>query len=916
MKRSMLAAIISLLMIPCLCFTFSSAQAEENPAIVLEEEAIDLVTPEPNANELPDDTISVETNDGETNNVVVSVTDMGANGSDSTDDYPAFRDALAKARQTTGTVKVHIPAGTYYLDTPVPVFSNTAIIADEHATIIYRNRGGIMIYSNHMNEDGGFCNGNENCKHGGYTQIENVTIEGGTWDANFSDSTGASEVFQFRHGRNITIKNAVCKNAYNHFINISGIDTATVENVIFNDAAKYTGGEDGEGFWGTYSYGDPERYKTIEAIHIDYLEKRGEGKAYPLDGTASQNIRVTGCQFENVFAGIGTHHYSGMGRHTDNIEVDHNTFASLKGGSCVNAYGFTNLRVHDNVANKGSIFLNCKGSTTCEVNLNAVSSMADTPLFFSDGSTASVSKNTLMNASPFGIRGTGNCDLVINDNTINGGNAGTHGIYLSNDSSCSAQNNTISDFKVSGIVVAAAPRLTLSNNTISNVGEHGVHVSDSDSPQVVKNSVSNAQKKGIVASACPKSNIGQNVIASVGDVGIHISDCPNVVANGNKVKKAGGNGINVYDTATAVVNQNEVTSATGIGLKFQSTKNATAQSNTIVECKGNGIQISGTASSKSKVKLIGNTSKSTKVSSGTFDIRLTEHCTGCVAKNNVVGKRGFSAHDSAGFTETNTQMCMDVDLSTCKVTLLNDTATYKGAATKPSLVVKYFSAALTEGTDYKISSTFDLDKTTAKATITGKGHYSGTKTASYKIKFANPALKSVTSVNGGVKFTWSASKGAKKYRVLRKVGAGKWTEFTSTAKTSITDKRVSSGKKYTYSVRCLSRDGKRFTSGYNTSGIAVTYVATPVLNSTKVVRGGVKITWAASKGAAKYRVLRKAGSGKWATLANTTATSYIDKNVQAGKKYTYSVRCLSKNGKSYTSGYDTTGKSVTYKPIR
>ena len=48
-------------------------------------------------------------------------------------------------------------------------------------------------------------------------------------------------------------------------------------------------------------------------------------------------------------------------------------------------------------------------------------------------------------------------------------------------------------------------------------------------------------------------------------------------------------------------------------------------------------------------------------------------------------------------------------------------------------------------------------------------------------------------------------------------------------------------------------------------------------------------------------------------IADTTSTSYTWKKAKSGTKYSFTVRCVNKTGKSYTSAYDTTGKSFTYK---
>ena len=179
-----------------------------------------------------------------------------------------------------------------------------------------------------------------------------------------------------------------------------------------------------------------------------------------------------------------------------------------------------------------------------------------------------------------------------------------------------------------------------------------------------------------------------------------------------------------------------------------------------------------------------------------------------------------------------------------------------------------------------------------------------------KASLATPKISKAESVYGGVKLTWGKVSGAAKYRVYRK-GSNGWTKLADTTSTTYKDKSVSSGKSYTYTVRCLSKDGKKFTSGYDSKGKTVKYIATPEISKLENVNGGVKISWGKVSGATKYRVYYK-GSKGWTKLADTTSTSYTDKKVSSGKSYTYTIRCISKDGKKFTSGYDSKGKTVKY----
>jgi hypothetical protein len=123
------------------------------------------------------------------------------------------------------------------------------------------------------------------------------------------------------------------------------------------------------------------------------------------------------------------------------------------------------------------------------------------------------------------------------------------------------------------------------------------------------------------------------------------------------------------------------------------------------------------------------------------------------------------------------------------------------------------------------------------------------------------------------------------------------------------DRTIKPGVKYTYTVQCLDRDGQLI-GAFHSKGKSIRYIAPPVLSKVQNVKRGVKVTWQKSAGAVKYRVFRKTGNGKWQKVGDTAKLTFVDKHVKKGVKYTYTVRCISKNSKSYTSAYDTKGMTI------
>ncbi len=177
---------------------------------------------------------------------------------------------------------------------------------------------------------------------------------------------------------------------------------------------------------------------------------------------------------------------------------------------------------------------------------------------------------------------------------------------------------------------------------------------------------------------------------------------------------------------------------------------------------------------------------------------------------------------------------------------------------------------------------------------------------------ATPVLSKVTSTADGVKIDWKAVAGAEKYRVYVKGGQfKKWTNVGDTTETSLVHLQPASGVKYTYTVACMNADSTERISSFDSKGLSINYIASPVITSGEVNSDGIKLTWDKVEGAQKYRVFVKSGS-KWKKLKDTTALSFTHKNLTEGNSYTYTVRCISSTGKSYTSAYNKDGWTFDY----
>ncbi|MCR5539965.1 MAG: MBG domain-containing protein [Ruminococcus sp.] len=110
------------------------------------------------------------------------------------------------------------------------------------------------------------------------------------------------------------------------------------------------------------------------------------------------------------------------------------------------------------------------------------------------------------------------------------------------------------------------------------------------------------------------------------------------------------------------------------------------------------------------------------------------------------------------------------------MTLSQTSYTYDGTAKKPTVTVKDGSKTLTSGTDYTVAYSNNTNVGTATVTITGKGNYSGTKSATYTISSATKAISTCTVTLGTTSYTYDGT--AKQPAVTVKDGSKTLTKGT------------------------------------------------------------------------------------------------------------------------------------------
>lgn len=166
-----------------------------------------------------------------------------------------------------------------------------------------------------------------------------------------------------------------------------------------------------------------------------------------------------------------------------------------------------------------------------------------------------------------------------------------------------------------------------------------------------------------------------------------------------------------------------------------------------------------------------------------------------------------------------------------------------------------------------------------------------------------PSVKSVTASSNAITVKWGKVTGAIGYKLYRKAaGESKWSQIATVAGTSFTDKTVKKNVQYTYTVRAYKGN---VLSEYNKTGWSGAVLSTPTVKIANASTG-VKVSWSKNNAATGYTVYRStydAVNKTWTSWKNmgtakATKSSWVDKSVQSGFTYKYTVRTVSGSCKS------------------
>ncbi|MBO4416011.1 MAG: right-handed parallel beta-helix repeat-containing protein [Lachnospiraceae bacterium] len=251
-------------------------------------------------------------------------------GQDATSAIQSALDEAAKAGTKKKQALVKIPAGTYYLSRTLSIGSNTCLSLDKNT---------VMKKSTNVKDPIAYMLRSKQGSKGGFSDTSNITVTGGTWDAEyiaFNETSGGS-LFFFVHTTDLTISDVhLCHNFGTHLIELGGVKKCTIKNCRLHGfkAAK----EDTE-----------KEAIQLDVCHNNNILPYGD----PFDDSPCANITITGCEIYDYPRAIGSH-MKVKGIYHDKITISKNVLHDVS-AAAIYGYNYINVTIKENtMINVGS----------------------------------------------------------------------------------------------------------------------------------------------------------------------------------------------------------------------------------------------------------------------------------------------------------------------------------------------------------------------------------------------------------------------------------------------------------------------------------------------------------------------------------------------------------------------------------
>lgn len=445
----------------------------------------------------------------------------GATGNGVADDRAAIQ-AQLDAAHTAGGGIVYIPPGrTYGISTFLVVYDNTTIWAYGATLKAIGNSGLLRNFTGSELFSG----------YGGHSHIQ---VLGGTWDGNAADAgvgtvTSETDIINFVHGSDITVRDATVQNCSTaHALEFNSTDGGRALNCRFLGFKDNSSG-------GTRGFS--------EAVQVD-MAKSGSSSIGNFDNTASRNILVQGCYF-GPSSRLGAYGRA-VGSHTlaagvtyDNIRVlDNRIDGTLQEG--IHAYGWKRAVISRNV-------ITGTGYSGILVTLTdpATTSVAPYGLDVSDNIIDGCGTDSGIRVISYAAYKYPGVNIA--DNTIR--SVTGNGIHAEHCQAPTITGNRVESTTSTGIYAHYSDSATLTGNTLRAIGSNALNVSGSVGATVSGNTVDTTSLNfGVFVgqgadgtTSATDAVITGNSITAPASSGIRLStNATGCLVTGNKVRKSSG----------------------------------------------------------------------------------------------------------------------------------------------------------------------------------------------------------------------------------------------------------------------------------------------------------------------------------------------------------------------------------------
>ena len=405
-----------------------------------------------------------------------------------------FNKASREAVSKSGTTTIVIPPGVYWVD-QLKVWGHTTV-SMEGVTLFNADGAHSMLRFGAKSTD--WDEYNNGAGRGGYSaDFSDISFQGGTWD-NFNCPTC---IMQIGHSQNLSFTGVTFRNVNtSHHLEFGACQNVRITNCTFTG---YSG-----------DFGDAYNGEAIQFEILSGVAKKHFGGYNPLtDETPCKNVEISGCTFDGLKRGVGSHTAIANSYFTG-FRIHDNTFRNIT-GYAVSMMNYKDSSVYNNTITQCGAGILCAASERSHSNFYASA-------LFSNRRSAPMNLNCQIYNNVLSIDPGANGALYNNENygiwvfgeklkkkkgTIPPGDWRACGVTVRG-------NRITMNTSGSGILLTGAKGVTVSGNTVTcgKGRADGIKVTLSGQIVLRKNTVRGAGKRGIRASGRQlKTNKGNKV---------------------------------------------------------------------------------------------------------------------------------------------------------------------------------------------------------------------------------------------------------------------------------------------------------------------------------------------------------------------------------------------------------------------